>query len=353
MAHALVFHSAADSESVKALLVGVSDMQVLPITGPVPARVQFGAPVVMVWSSHAAAQYDNGTVPALPRNSVVLCLDDTPLPSLEASPPMAMRAQGDGADADRLAAALLATSATPAPPPRRAAVATPRPSLDRPRRPSTLSRPADTVAVTAASPARAKAAARRQAQSASVVLSASAFGALTAVALGSVFPADTIVTPSFASTPENELTSQAMAEQAEAHARRVAATAGFEGVIAQNVSSVTFSADEMQALTQKLEQSDQELNAALAWSDGFIDRLQGLSARAAEAMPAMGAVPRAPSTSASAPAAAPPALAQEAPEAAPIGLRDRFTQVEPMAHAVDRISDIASAAPPLSRDTGA
>lgn len=345
MAHALVFHSAADSESVKAMLVGLNGLQVLPIRGPVPARVQFGGRVVMVWSSHAAAEYAAGAAPPLPRNSVVVCLDDTPLPAIMTTQPLALRAQGDGADSGRLMAALSAAPAA-----RRPVGTAARPALDRARRPSPLPRPAPEAA---AAPVRAKGAARRQTQSASVVLSASAFGTLTAVALGSVFPADTIVTPSFAATPNTESTTASVAHQIAAQARPIAAVAGFDGVMAPSGVSVTFSADEMQALTDKLAQSDQELSAARAWSDGLINRLQGLSARAPDAMPAMGAVPRGPSTSANAqPAGEAASLAQGEPAGDALVLRDRFTQVEPMNYAVDRIADIAAAAPTVERNSG-
>lgn len=347
-ARSLVFYNAADSESLNVVLSGLGDSRALPIAAPVPAGVRFGGRVVLVWSAHAAESYAAAPPPPLPRDTVVVCVDDTPLPPVMTTDLRVLRLRKDASNAAQVQALMASEGGVR---PQGGPVAMrPLPAVRRPAVSPLRSR----ELTASASPARARAASRRQAQSASVVLSASAFGTLTAVALGSVFPADTIVTPSFAATPDNESTSYLMAEQAEAHARQVAATAAFQGVVAPNVASVTFSADEMQALTQRLEQSDQELSAARAWSDGFINRLQGLSARAPDAMPAMGAVPRGPSTSASAPAAAEaPALAQAEPAADSFALRDRFTQVEPMAHPVDRIADIASAAPPMSRDGGA
>ncbi len=89
------------------------------------------------------------------------------------------------------------------------------------------------------------------------------------------------------------------------------------------------------------------------WSDGVINRLQGLAERTPEAMPAMAPGPVSPSAPATSTASASdPSLSQATPALELVALRDRFAQVEPMVHAVDRVSALASAAPTASRDRG-
>jgi hypothetical protein len=315
------------------MLLGLNEVPVLAISGPVPAGLQFGSRVIVVWSRHAAVEFADSETPNLPRNAVVMCLDDTPLPAFLSKGRFPIRAEHDGDDGFRLKSALSGVSAN-----NRLARAY-RAEGDSPRQ--------------ANSPVRAKVASSRQVQSASVVVSAGAFGTLTAVALGAVFPGESIVTPSFAANPTNESTTMDARQDHLEQSHEMAVNATFEGVMTPGGVSVTFSADEMQAVTQLLAQSDHDLNAARAWSDGLINRLQGLSARAPDAMPAMGAVPRGPSTSASAqPAEDAASLAQGEPAGDALVLRDRFTQVEPMNYAVDRIADIAAAAPTVERNSG-
>jgi hypothetical protein len=321
MAQSIVFHNAADQACVAALS-GALQQNALRIAGPVPGAVQFGARVIVVWSQHAAADYQ-GAHPAVPENAVVIQLDQTPLPTALAGVRRRMAVTGNAAqDADRLSQLL--TGAAFAPAPSAAAVE---------RRGSPKSRPVAAVR-------------RRQAQSASMVTAAGAMGTLAAFALGAVVPADQLVTPSFAET--NPMASPADRFERHEHlaeTRQLAAEAQFQGVTSANGVAVTFSAEELTALNTELSRTEQVMAGARGWSDQAMARLQSLSASEAAPMPAMAGVPQ-PNTARMA-AAAPPPLAQ-APAVTPMPasasqpsvLRDRFAQVEPVAYAVDRLGEV-------------
>jgi len=348
MAQALIFHSADDGESVRALLSRLDGLSVLSIPGPVPAGVQFGSRVVVAWSRHAAAAFNaEAGAPNLPRNSVVVRLDDTPLPSIYGSGMRAVVAMGDGADAVRLKTAL--TSGPLA----RAVVTSGRLRRGPARRLATPSDRARTKAPRPEKLTRFKAATQRRAQTAFMVLSASTFGALSAWGLGSAVPADAFVTPSFASGLLTAPADAMVRHEHLAETRQIAGAAAFQGMATPSEGAITFSADEMQTLTQSLDQAETAMVGIRVWSDGVINRLQGLASRAPEAMPIMapGPLVRASPMAATA-AVSGPTPSQGAPSPDLLVLRDRFAQVEPMVHAVDRVSALASAAPAASPDRG-
>jgi hypothetical protein len=349
MAHALVFHSAADREGLGTVMAGLEGLSVLSIPGPVPAGVHFGSRVVVVWSRHAAAEFEAGSAGAsLPRNSVILQLDDTPLPVALASGARAIAIVGDGADAARLKAALTND------PLARAVVTSGRPRRGPARR---LATPSDRARGQAPRPeklTRFKAATQRRTQTAFMVLSASAFGTLTAWGLGSTVPAEVIVTPSFANVFQAGAFDAGLVRyEHAARTRGLEASAAFQGATSPDAGSIVFSADEVQTLTEKLDQAELAMIGIRFWSDGVINRLQGLAERTPEAMPAMAPGPVSPSAPATSTASASdPSLSQATPALELVALRDRFAQVEPMVHAVDRVSALASAAPTASRDRG-
>ena len=348
MAQALIFHSAEDGESLRALLSGLDGLSVLSIPGPVPAGVQFGSRVIVAWSRHAAAAFNaEAGAPNLPRNSVVVRLDDTPLPLIYGSGVRAVAAMGDGADALRLKTALtsgpsalagVASGRARVGPARRLAAPLDRAPAQPPRREKLT---------------RFKVASRRRAQTAFMVLSASTFGTLSAWGLGSAVPADALVTPSFASGLLAAPADAMVRHEHLAETRQIAGAATFQGMAAPSEGAITFSADEMQSLTQSLDHAETAMVGIRVWSDGVINRLQGLASRAPEAMPIMAPAPlvRASPEAATASASG-PALSQGAFSPELVVLRDRFAQVEPMVHAVDRVGELASAAPTASRDRG-
>jgi hypothetical protein len=321
MAQSIFFHNAADKERVQALANGLQQ-PALHVASPVPGAVVFGPRVVVIWSQHAAADYQPAG-PKVPANAIVVQLDETPLPASLSGLNARMVASGDSAgDADRLARLItpvLGDRAAPAAP-----VA---------RRAQPVARPVGAMR-------------RRHAQSASVVTAAGAMGTLAAFALGAVVPAEHLVTPSFAA-PNPVATPVDSQERHEhlAQTRQLEVQAQFQGVTSASGGAITFSAEEIAALNDRLGQAEQALSGASGWSDQAIARLQSLSSTVPEAMPAMAAVPQTqpPQQFAAAPAAQPAAPVVSAVAVSPVVLRERFAQVEPVSYAVDRIGEVLGA----------
>jgi hypothetical protein len=344
MAQALVFYSAADSASVEGVVQKLGSHTGLGIRGPVPAAVTFGARVVVVWSAHAAAEYAPGASPKLPRNALVLQLDDTPLPAFLAQQLGKVRATGnatqDGETLTRLLNGETIVRRVPAANVARAIRPISGPGI-RAVGPAPRTRAAASRAAVVGRP--------RRTHAASMVTAAGAMGTLAAIALGVVVPADQIITPSFAAnTPPVPAVDPYVREGRLAQAQAMAGVAQFADVMTQAGLSVTFSAEEMARLTETLSNTQAEFDATRAWSDSAIARLQSLSTAEPSVMPSMNPVPSASLPSIGATASVSAAPIESANADGPAVLRERFQQVEPVVYAVDRMEDVMAVTPQLS-----
>ncbi len=335
MANSIFFHNAADQNSVGALTVALGGAPLL-VASSLPKAVQFGARVVVVWSRHAAADYQDDGL-SVPSNAVVVQLDDTPLPAGLAALRNRLLTTGDWTDdALRLHRIMSGSGAGVRAAPSVASVRV-APSAAASKRPDPFAAPRPVTAREAPVARQVGAVRRRQAQSASVVTAAGAMGTLAAIALGAVVPTEQFITPSFASP--NPLASSAndfVRHEHLAEARQLAADARFQGVLSADGAPVAFSAEEIGVLNQQLLQSEQTISSARGWSDQAMARLQSLLASEPAPMPSMAEAPQGRSPQLASMDVGQP-LAR--PASAQVVLRDRFVQIEPIAYAVDRLND--------------